>query len=143
MNKEKKIKLIILIALIVILGLLGFRECANKEKVEDAINNVEIEKNRVNEITLSMVPVKTLNPLVSTDEDIFYISKLIYSSLYTFDKNMTPVGDLAKNYEFNGDTVNISLKNAKWHDGKNVDACLLYTSPSPRDGLLSRMPSSA
>ena len=23
------------------------------------------------------------------------------------------------------------------------DACLLYTSPSPRDGLLSRMPSSA
>ena len=24
-----------------------------------------------------------------------------------------------------------------------VQACLLYTSPSPRDGLLSRMPSSA
>ena len=30
-------------------------------------------------------------------------------------------------------------------DWKDVDAiyCLLYTSPSPRDGLLSRMPSSA
>ena len=26
---------------------------------------------------------------------------------------------------------------------KNVAGCLLYTSPSPRDGLLSRMPSSA
>ena len=25
----------------------------------------------------------------------------------------------------------------------NTDSCLLYTSPSPRDGLLSRMPSSA
>ena len=25
----------------------------------------------------------------------------------------------------------------------NTDGCLLYTSPSPRDGLLSRMPSSA
>ena len=24
-----------------------------------------------------------------------------------------------------------------------IDPCLLYTSPSPRDGLLSRMPSSA
>ena len=24
-----------------------------------------------------------------------------------------------------------------------MDSCLLYTSPSPRDGLLSRMPSSA
>ena len=26
---------------------------------------------------------------------------------------------------------------------KYIGACLLYTSPSPRDGLLSRMPSSA
>ena len=25
----------------------------------------------------------------------------------------------------------------------DIDGCLLYTSPSPRDGLLSRMPSSA
>ena len=28
-------------------------------------------------------------------------------------------------------------------DPKKVSVCLLYTSPSPRDGLLSRMPSSA
>ena len=32
----------------------------------------------------------------------------------------------------------------KVEDGRAlVEACLLYTSPSPRDGLLSRMPSSA
>ena len=34
----------------------------------------------------------------------------------------------------------------KWHPDLNkndLNACLLYTSPSPRDGLLSRMPSSA
>ena len=28
-------------------------------------------------------------------------------------------------------------------DARKSGACLLYTSPSPRDGLLSRMPSSA
>ena len=28
-------------------------------------------------------------------------------------------------------------------NGKYLYSCLLYTSPSPRDGLLSRMPSSA
>ena len=28
-------------------------------------------------------------------------------------------------------------------DYDKIQACLLYTSPSPRDGLLSRMPSSA
>ena len=27
--------------------------------------------------------------------------------------------------------------------GWQLESCLLYTSPSPRDGLLSRMPSSA
>ena len=38
---------------------------------------------------------------------------------------------------------------AAWSNGTAVreldfhDTCLLYTSPSPRDGLLSRMPSSA
>ena len=32
-----------------------------------------------------------------------------------------------------------------WHNDKQkaLSVCLLYTSPSPRDGLLSRMPSSA
>ena len=30
-----------------------------------------------------------------------------------------------------------------WLQTQGGDACLLYTSPSPRDGLLSRMPSSA
>ena len=29
------------------------------------------------------------------------------------------------------------------HDPNTPNTCLLYTSPSPRDGLLSRMPSSA
>ena len=31
----------------------------------------------------------------------------------------------------------------KLHMTGDSDTCLLYTSPSPRDGLLSRMPSSA
>ena len=31
-----------------------------------------------------------------------------------------------------------------WVNSRELsEACLLYTSPSPRDGLLSRMPSSA
>ena len=52
-------------------------------------------------------------------------------------------------------TRDMGLKVLDWHDQQlrlhlpleaNVNhksTCLLYTSPSPRDGLLSRMPSSA
>ena len=36
-------------------------------------------------------------------------------------------------------TISGSLTRAIWE----LNTCLLYTSPSPRDGLLSRMPSSA
>ena len=36
----------------------------------------------------------------------------------------------------------IEVKILKWEENKCFD-CLLYTSPSPRDATLSRMPSSA
>ena len=34
------------------------------------------------------------------------------------------------------------MRNEHRQIGQQLEACLLYTSPSPRDGLLSRMPSS-
>ena len=37
----------------------------------------------------------------------------------------------------------IELQESRLIGKINSSACLLYTSPSPRDGLLSRMPSSA
>ena len=65
------------------------------------------------------------------------------------DVNMTIYGEvlLTKNKKFNvygfylsndGDKFSGIIKNGNW--GKS---CLLYTSPSPRDATLSRMPSSA
>ena len=35
------------------------------------------------------------------------------------------------------------ITNTLKEDGKSIYSCLLYTSPSPRDATLSRMPSSA
>ena len=51
-----------------------------------------------------------------------------------FDEQLRVVTSLGMEY--------VSLRTA---DGKGIAdyTCLLYTSPSPRDGLLSRMPSSA
>ena len=43
-----------------------------------------------------------------------------------------------------GDPVEVTVNPEKTEEKKETkEACLLYTSPSPRDGLLSRMPSSA
>ena len=47
--------------------------------------------------------------------------------------------DGSKTYTYSTSTLILKVPSI---DG-NADPCLLYTSPSPRDGLLSRMPSSA
>ena len=46
---------------------------------------------------------------------------------------------------FNAETGNWQLRDSRNEAliAEGPKACLLYTSPSPRDGLLSRMPSSA
>ena len=43
----------------------------------------------------------------------------------------------------NTDSYLYDLLRAREKFGEQINICLLYTSPSPRDGLLSRMPSSA
>ena len=58
---------------------------------------------------------------------------LINSDIATSTKLLDPIYDMKPNIE--------GLDSPT---GKEEDTtCLLYTSPSPRDGLLSRMPSSA
>ena len=64
--------------------------------------------------------------------------------------NFTEFRTELKNYldkvEDNNETLIIKRKTGKGTVVISLDeynSCLLYTSPSPRDGLLSRMPSSA
>ena len=44
---------------------------------------------------------------------------------------------------FTMDAMGCMLLKECTKDVEKITSCLLYTSPSPRDGLLSRMPSSA
>ena len=75
-------------------------------------------------------------------------------SLLLLQKNMVVVEGVARKlypetniWEVSKPVLEDWLKNLKGPK-KTIDtaintSCLLYTSPSPRDGLLSRMPSSA
>ena len=56
--------------------------------------------------------------------------------------NKVQIVDLSDVGSGNEDSPSITAKDIVEHDATFTD-CLLYTSPSPRDGLLSRMPSSA
>ena len=66
-----------------------------------------------------------------------------YGKQNMFGAEVAPWVDENDNYE--GYAVNAEKTNGRWAMIGIVAllGCLLYTSPSPRDGLLSRMPSSA
>ena len=64
---------------------------------------------------------------------------LIYASLFvTVSSAICAVTPTPRDNEFMGKYIYPVLETIALNIG-----CLLYTSPSPRDGLLSRMPSSA
>lgn len=75
---------------------------------------------RVEAVVLPMAMVRTLNPVISKDEDTYFISKLIYEGLFSLDNNMTPQKALAKEYSFDKEngTLTVDLVDTVWHDGK-------------------------
>ena len=64
----------------------------------------------------------------------------LYPAQWKWDSGFIALGYSHFNLRYALDEITTLLK-GQWRDG--MIPCLLYTSPSPRDGLLSRMPSSA
>ena len=77
---------------------------------------------------------KTLRVLVDQSENNIGVGRTEYDSP-EIDNIVNIEGRVEK-----GKFVNIQIESANEYE---LIGCLLYTSPSPRDGLLSRMPSSA
>ena len=88
---------------------------------------------------LAFADVTTNNPSSSqTNSSGSNTSIQSYEAVTNYNSGSTPVT--------NNTTTNSTSNNSKTAvapaNAPNL-SCLLYTSPSPRDGLLSRMPSSA
>ena len=56
-----------------------------REEVLDIDPNVQYETQ--NTLYFASAGIDTLNPIVSKSEDTYYISKLIYNSLFDYDEN--------------------------------------------------------
>ena len=71
---------------------------------------------------------------------VYNKEQFISKTLETISKQMSGNSQLIIINDGSTDKSELVIK--KFIKSQNKD-CLLYTSPSPRDGLLSRMPSSA
>ena len=86
----------------------------------------------------------TLRTMVGRSKDIRQMVVFGYSRLMIYDDNYSLTPDILASVDVEEDrrfTLHLRAGH-RWSDGHPF-TCLLYTSPSPRDATLSRMPSSA
>ena len=93
---------------------------------EEVLNiDPDLEYTEQGTIYLSSERIDTLNPVISQSEDVYYISKLIYSSLFTYDENLGINPELVESYEINTEKayIEVMLKEGiLFHDGEELRA---------------------
>ena len=93
---------------------------------EEVLNiDPDMEYYEQDTVYLSSERIDTLNPVISQSQDVYYLSKLIYSSLFTYDENLNLKPELAGEYEINTEKayINITLKeDVLFHDGEELRA---------------------
>ena len=112
----KKIKVLTII-IIMILAISGCNKNSSKDKNSEKYDTTS---NNSEYIHLSMVNPKTINPINNNEQSVGYIMDLVYDSLFTIDSDYNVVPQLVDSYSVSSDgkSIDIKLKNAKWHDKK-------------------------
>ena len=90
---------------------------------------INLTKPVINSLSMSQPSVNPFNLETAKTRIVALLKNVKSKSEITFTVN----GKLITNYSFNASTGRLEV----------IHTCLLYTSPSPRDATLSRMPSSA
>jgi len=119
-------KRLIAIAAILIISLSALTGC---DQTKNFLGGGETEEKkntvRSDEIYIPIEKIRTLNPIISKDEDAYYVDKLIYESLFSYDNNLELINVLADSYSYapDGMSVTIRLKQGiAWQDGKDLTA---------------------
>lgn len=84
-----------------------------------------VEYQNMNTVYFAMDKIKSLNPLSSQEEDTYYISKLVFSSLFRFDEHLGLEKDLVKSYETNAKNGEVKIKlrsGVEFSDGTDLTA---------------------
>jgi ABC-type dipeptide transport system, periplasmic component len=118
---KKKIKWIITAAAAVMISVC-LAGCGTGSSTTTSSGGTEYQTK--NEVLLAMNSVKTLNPAISTDEDTYYITKLIYDGLYSLDNELTPTKNLAKRIAVNqaAKSITVVLVKTNFQDGRQLTA---------------------
>lgn len=97
----------------------------NGENGQNNNDEIEYEPAYGGTLTVPISYVKTLNPLLNKDLNLYHFNKLIFEGLFDFDDSLKIQPILAEGYEINEDGRRIRIKlreNILWHDGEAFTA---------------------
>lgn len=119
-------KKLIAITAILIISLSGLTGCEQTTNFLSGGTTAK-EKNtvRTDEIYIPIEKIRTLNPIATKDEDAYYVDKLIYESLFSFDNNLELTNVLAESYAYAEDRTSVTIylkKGILWQDGMELTA---------------------
>ncbi|HVI39189.1 MAG TPA: ABC transporter substrate-binding protein, partial [Anaerovoracaceae bacterium] len=124
-GEHKMTKKIIAITAILMITLSSLAGCGQTTNFLGGTTQQEKNTVRSDEVYIPIEKIRTLNPIVSKDEDAYYVNKLIYEGLFGFDKNLAVTNVLADNFSYavDGSSVTINLKEGiYWQDGEKLTA---------------------
>ncbi len=120
-NKVLPILLVLIILVFLSLFLVGCSKGLNflepESKEDDLI--------KCHQVYIPTKKVNTLNPLISKDEDTYYISKLVYESLFFLDTSLAPQPLLVSTYSYDQEERKLTLKiksGILWQNGETLTA---------------------
>lgn len=96
--------------------------CKKEEKKETGSITKDTTLINSENIHLTMVNPKTINPINNSEKSVSYIMNLVYDSLFTIDNKYNTVPQLVDTYEISADgkSIEIKLKDAKWHNNNDI-----------------------
>lgn len=117
MTNKRLLKYIIIQLLCTAIFLTG---CDKDPNIQGSEPDKEPEMISSDVVSIPIEKVRTFNPLLSNDEDAYYVNKLIYQGLFTFDEGLSAKGVLAESYNYDdkGNLLITLVKDAVWQDGE-------------------------
>lgn len=115
MNQAKKRTLLLLLFFVVLLS-----GCADAVGFLLPEKEPEPESVTTYDITIPIEKVRTLNPVVSKDEDTYYLSPLLYEGLFSLDEDLAAEPLLVETFAYSEDGLVLTLKlkdGVLWQDG--------------------------
>lgn len=119
--------LCLILAILITVPIVGCEQnqltIGNDSKIEEIENPEEYNPVKGGQVVIPLTNFNTLNPLMTENSSYYFLSKLIFESLFEFDNNLNITNQLAESYNIKDDgrTIEVKLKdNVFWHDGEKL-----------------------